>query len=93
MTRSHNLIPLLGRETNLVPDIFSILAVPSASKAITTSVLRFIENLLMLDNELDVGDNAVKEVLRQNVGALISNLQCFFLGDGAIKRYDAGWEP
>lgn len=93
MTRSHNLVPLLHRETNLVPDIFSILTVPSASEAIITSVLRFIENLLMLDNELDEGDNAVKEVLRPNVGPLISNLQCLFLGDSAIKRYDAGWEP
>ena len=93
MTRSHNLTPLLHRETNLVPDIFSILTVPSASEAIITSVLKFIENLLILDNELDEEETAVQEVLLPNVDALISNLQCFFLSDSAIKRYDAGLVP
>lgn len=93
MTRSHNLVPLLYREDNLVPDIFSILTVPSASEAIITGVLKFIENLLILDNELDEEESAVRKVLLPNVDALISNLQCLFLSDTAMKRYDAGMVP
>ncbi|XP_048334306.2 uncharacterized protein LOC107422300 isoform X3 [Ziziphus jujuba] len=86
MTKSDNLVPLLYRKDNLVPDIFSFLTVPSASEAIITGVLKFIENLLILDNELDEEESAVRKVLLPNVDALISNLQCFFLSDSAIKR-------
>ena len=51
--RSHNLVSLLYREKNLVADIFSILTVTTASEAIISCVLKFIENLLDLDSEME----------------------------------------
>ncbi|PON57236.1 Coatomer beta subunit [Trema orientale] len=84
MTRSQKLVPLLCREKNLVPDIFSILTVPSASEAILRCVLKFIENLLNLDSELDNDD--VKRVLLPNLEALISSLHGFFQSESATKR-------
>ncbi|KAJ8506605.1 hypothetical protein OPV22_007491 [Ensete ventricosum] len=50
MSRSHVLVPFLDKEANLVPTIFSMLTVRTASDAIISSVLSFIENLLNLDN-------------------------------------------
>uniref|UniRef100_A0A803Q1W1 ARM repeat superfamily protein n=1 Tax=Cannabis sativa TaxID=3483 RepID=A0A803Q1W1_CANSA len=84
MTRSQKLVPLLCREKSLVPDIFSILTVTSASEAIVRCVLKFIENLLYLDSELD-GDD-VKIVLLPNLDALICSLHVFFQSECATKR-------
>ncbi|KAM6544664.1 hypothetical protein CsatB_025400 [Cannabis sativa] len=84
MTRSQKLVPLLCREKSLVPDIFSILTVTSASEAIVRCVLKFIENLLYLDSELD-GDD-VKIVLLPNLDALICSLHGFFQSECATKR-------
>jgi len=89
MSRSHRLVSLLSRETKLVPDIFSILSVKSASEAIVSCVLKFVENLLNLDSELDDKDDAAKRVLLPNLEALICSLHCLFLSDSATKRY--GW--
>ncbi|KAJ0093493.1 hypothetical protein Patl1_26060 [Pistacia atlantica] len=66
MSRSHELVSLLYREKNLVPDIFSILSVTTASEAIVSSVLMFIENLLNLDGELGDEDSAIKKLLKSS---------------------------
>ena len=87
MTRSQKLVPLLYREKNLVPDIFSILTVTTASESILRCVLKFIENLLNLDSELDDEDNDVRRVLLPNLEALINSLHVFFQNESAIKRY------
>ncbi|XP_021894298.1 U3 small nucleolar RNA-associated protein 20 [Carica papaya] len=86
MSRSHELVTLLHREKNLVPDIFSILTVSTASEAIKCYVLKFIENLLNLDKELDDDDTAVKSILLPNLEALICSLHCLFQHDNASKR-------
>ena len=86
MSSSHHLVTLLSREKNLVPDIFAILTVTTASEAIRSCVLKFIENLLNLDEESDE-DNTVKKILLPNLDKLISSLHCLFLGDRAMMRY------
>lgn len=77
MSRSHKLASLLYKEKNLVPDIFSILTVKTASEAIVSCVFEFIENILNLDNELDE-DGIIEVVLLPNLGALICSIQCLF---------------
>ncbi|KAK9281533.1 hypothetical protein L1049_004436 [Liquidambar formosana] len=86
MSRSHNLVSLLYREKNIIPDIFSILTVKTASEAIVSCVLEFIENLLTLDSELDDKDNAIKRVLVSNLEALVCSLHYLFQSYNAIKR-------
>ncbi|KAL6577838.1 hypothetical protein OROMI_010166 [Orobanche minor] len=56
MSKSYKLVPLLSKEGNLVPDIFSMLSVPPASKSILSCILKFTKNLLKLDNALDSQD-------------------------------------
>ena len=86
MSRSHNLVSLLYREKNLVADIFSILTVTTASEAIISCVLKFIENLLNLDSELDDEDVTIKKVLLPNIETLICSLHCLFQSCNATKR-------
>ncbi|KAK0579383.1 hypothetical protein LWI29_025507 [Acer saccharum] len=78
MSRSHKLVSLLYRENNLVPAIFSILTVTTASQAIVFSVLKFVQNLLAHE-DLDV-----KRLLLPNLEALICSLHCCF--QSATKR-------
>ncbi|XP_043723794.1 small subunit processome component 20 homolog [Telopea speciosissima] len=79
MSKSCTLVSLLYREENLVPTIFSILTVKTASYAIITCVLGFIENLLNLDNDLDNNEDcSVKRVLLPNLEALIFSLHHLF---------------
>ncbi|XP_010938573.1 uncharacterized protein [Elaeis guineensis] len=79
MSRSPMLVLLLIREANLVPTIFSILTVKTASDAIISSVLNFIENLLNLDSDLDhQEDNSVKSVLVPHLEILIHSLYELF---------------
>uniref|UniRef100_A0A1J3E191 U3 small nucleolar RNA-associated protein 20 n=1 Tax=Noccaea caerulescens TaxID=107243 RepID=A0A1J3E191_NOCCA len=85
MSKSRNLVTLLCREESLVPDIFSILTVTTASEAIKSSALKFIENLLFLDNELDEDDNMNKGFLDPYIEALINSLHTLFIG-GIKKR-------
>ncbi|XP_057982940.1 uncharacterized protein LOC131167895 isoform X2 [Malania oleifera] len=85
MSKSHNLVSLLCREENLVCDIFSILSITTASEAILSCVLKFIENLLILDTELGDEDNSIKQILVPNLDSLICNLHCLFLKK-ATKR-------
>lgn len=86
MTGSYRLVSLLSREKNLVPDIFTILSVTSASDAIVSCVLTFVENLLNLDSEMDDEDDAVKRVLLPNLEALICSLHELFQTGSATKR-------
>lgn len=88
MSRSSKLVPLLSREKNLVPDVFSMLAVSTASDAIVSSVLKFVENLLYLDIELGNDDNPLRRLLLPHVDVLVCSLHHLFVHDGAHKRYD-----
>ncbi|CAL1353831.1 unnamed protein product [Linum trigynum] len=86
MSKSHNLVSLLCRENSLVPSIFSILSVRTASEAIVSHVLAFIENLLILDQEYVDEDDAIKRVLLPNLKELISSLHSLLKGDEMTKR-------
>ncbi|KAM7486094.1 hypothetical protein LguiA_002103 [Lonicera macranthoides] len=86
MSGSYKLVPLLYREKNLVPDIFSILTVNTASEAIVSYVLKFIANLLNLDSEIDNDDDAIKRVLLPNLDALVCSLHHLFTCKSATKR-------
>lgn len=89
MSKSANLVPLLCRKKNLIPDIFSILTVRTASEAIVSCVLKFAENLLSLDKELNNEDSNIKIALIPNIATLISSLHWFFCCDTTMsKRYD-----
>lgn len=87
MSRSHNLVTLLYREENLVPDIFSILTVKKASEAILSCVLEFIANLLSIDSESDDEDSCTKRIILLNLEALVGSLHYLFQSDNVIKRY------
>ncbi|KAK9288950.1 hypothetical protein L1049_017421 [Liquidambar formosana] len=63
MSRSHNLVSLLYREKNIIPDIFSILTVKTASEAIVSCVLEFIENLLTLDNVCGEAVQVIRDII------------------------------
>ncbi|MBA0870529.1 hypothetical protein Goshw_013714, partial [Gossypium schwendimanii] len=86
MSRSLQLVSLLCRERNLVPDIFSILTVPTASEAIVSCVLKFISNLLDLDCELDDENSPIKSLICPNLEALVCSLHHLFQSDKASKR-------
>ncbi|KAA0033350.1 U3 small nucleolar RNA-associated protein 20 [Cucumis melo var. makuwa] len=86
MSRSHKLVPLLARERNLVPDIFFILTISTASQPIILFVLQFIENLLTIDGELDGNDSAVRSILLPNLDSLIQSLHVLFQSGDAKKR-------
>ncbi|KAL2508708.1 ARM repeat superfamily protein [Forsythia ovata] len=85
MSRSYKLMPLLYREKNLVPDIFSMLTITTASEFIVTSVFKFIRNLLKLDSELGDEDNSVKNILLPHLDVLVGSLQSLYT-DNAMKR-------
>lgn len=86
MSQSQNLISLLCREKNLIPDIISILSVPTASEAIVFSVLKFTENLLNLELELGIEKNDVREVLLSNLDVLVDSLHHLFHLNPEKKR-------
>lgn len=88
MSGSYKLVWLLHREISIVSDIFSILTVPTASEAILSCVLKFVENLLNLDSDLNHEDNPVKRTLLPNLDALVCGLHCLFLCNKAAKRYE-----
>ncbi|KAG7592924.1 Armadillo-type fold [Arabidopsis thaliana x Arabidopsis arenosa] len=85
MSKSCNLVTFLCREEFLIPDIFSILTVTTASKDIKSYALKFIENLLRLENELDEDEHMIKGFLDPYIEALINSLHSLFLGD-ILKR-------
>ncbi|PIN21963.1 DRIM (Down-regulated in metastasis)-like protein [Handroanthus impetiginosus] len=86
MSKSDKLVSLLCREGSLVPDIFSMLAVPSASESILSCVLKFIKNLLKLDSELGGDDMSVKRILLPHLDVLLCSLHGIFTNDSATKR-------
>ncbi|KAL4289520.1 hypothetical protein GQ457_14G012480 [Hibiscus cannabinus] len=86
MSRSLKLVSLLCRERNLIPDIFSMLTVPTASEAIVSCVLKFISNLLDLDCELDDENSPIKSLIMPNLEALVCSLHHLFQSDKASKR-------
>ncbi|KAJ9555652.1 hypothetical protein OSB04_010266 [Centaurea solstitialis] len=95
MSRSHKLVSLFHRAENLVPDIFSILTVTTASEAIISCVLRFIENLLNLDTEVESGDSDVKGILLPNIDTLVCSLHCLFTSKSTSRKtlkYSGGRE-
>lgn len=87
MSQSPKLVALLCREKNLIPDIFSILSVPTASEAIIYSVLKFIENLLTLQVDLGIDGYAIEELLVSNLEGLVDSLHHLFHDYTGRKRY------
>ncbi|XP_056865645.1 U3 small nucleolar RNA-associated protein 20-like [Raphanus sativus] len=81
MSRNRNLVTLLCREESLIPDICSILTVTTASDAIKSSALKFIENMLCLDSELHEDDSMIKGFLDPYIETLFSSLHSLFIGD------------
>ncbi|KAK6117591.1 hypothetical protein DH2020_048670 [Rehmannia glutinosa] len=70
---------------SLIPDIFSILTVPSASESILSCVLKFTKNLLKLDSELGSEDIRVKRILLPHLDVLICSLHSIFTNGVAAK--------
>lgn len=87
MSRSLKFVSLLSREKYLIPDIFSMLTISSASDAIVSGVFKFVDNLLSLDSELDDANSSVKIVLLPHLDVLICSLHNLFTRDNATKRY------
>ncbi|KAL2332603.1 hypothetical protein Fmac_013816 [Flemingia macrophylla] len=85
MSANNNLVELLCRNESLVPDIFSIISVNSASEGVVFCVLKFVENLLSLDNQF-YEDNCAQRVLLSNIKVLMDSMSCLFGSDNSIKR-------
>ncbi|CAL9093376.1 unnamed protein product [Musa textilis] len=91
MSRSHVLVPLLDKEANLVPTIFSMLTVRTASDAIISSVLSFIENLLNLDNSEDHQEtDSPKGILVPHLDVLIQSFH-LLLQSRKVHRKCTTW--
>ncbi|KAG2589626.1 small subunit processome component 20 homolog [Panicum virgatum] len=91
MSRSPTLAPLLG-SNNLVPAIFSILTVKTASGSITSYALEFIENLLRLDIDLEQqNDHSVKKILVPHMDVLIHSLHDFVNHRKELNRKSGTW--
>lgn len=88
MSRCPKLISLLHRQNSLVPDIFAILTVSSASESILRYVFNFIENLLTNDSALDGDDHDARTVVLLNLETLTDSLHKFFNTESASKRYN-----
>uniref|UniRef100_A0ACD5UJH9 Uncharacterized protein n=1 Tax=Avena sativa TaxID=4498 RepID=A0ACD5UJH9_AVESA len=91
MSQSPKLAPLLGTN-NLVPAIFSILTVRTASESITSYALEFIENLLRLDNDLELQeDHSVNKILVQHMDVLLNSLHDFVNYRKELHRRTGRW--
>ncbi|KOM39691.1 hypothetical protein LR48_Vigan03g307300 [Vigna angularis] len=86
MSANNKLVALLSWKESLVPDIFSIISVNSASETVVYCVLKFVENLLNLDNQFNGEDNAAQTVLLSNIEVLMDSMCCLFGRDNAVKR-------
>lgn len=71
----------------ILPNIFSVLTVKTASESVTSSVLSIVENLLVLDSELDHEDDLVKKILMPHLKDLFSGLCQFFQRRRGSQRY------
>ncbi|XP_062230251.1 uncharacterized protein LOC133927941 isoform X2 [Phragmites australis] len=91
MSRSPTLAPLLG-VNNLVPAIFSILTVKTASGSITSYALEFIENLLRLDIDLEQqDDHSMKKILVPHMDVLLHSLHDFVNHRKELHRRSGTW--
>uniref|UniRef100_A0A0A9EEA2 HTH arsR-type domain-containing protein n=1 Tax=Arundo donax TaxID=35708 RepID=A0A0A9EEA2_ARUDO len=91
MSRSPTLAPLLGTN-NLVPAIFSILTVKTASGSITSCAFEFIENLLRLDIDLEQqDDHSVKKILVPHMDVLLHSLHDFVNYRKELHRRSGTW--
>ncbi|KAF8670965.1 hypothetical protein HU200_050235 [Digitaria exilis] len=91
MSRSPTLAPLLV-SNNLVPAIFCILKVKTASASITTYALEFIENLLRLDIDLEQqDDHSVKNIIVPHMDVLIHSLHDFVNHRKELNRKSGTW--
>ncbi|XP_073273960.1 uncharacterized protein [Primulina huaijiensis] len=86
MSKSNKLVPLLHKNGSLVPDIFSMLALPSASETILSCAFTFTMNLLELDSGLDSEDNRIKRIFLPHLDLLIQSVQSFFTNENITKR-------
>ncbi|XP_020699901.1 small subunit processome component 20 homolog isoform X1 [Dendrobium catenatum] len=91
MSRSPVLVSFLNREANLVPAIFSILTVRTASDAIISSVLGFIENLLNLETDSDLENDSIKAVFYPHLEVLVKNFHELILSNEDSHRKSAIW--
>lgn len=92
MSQSPKLVSLLDREATLVPTIFSILTVKTASNAIISSVLDFIENLLILDKDSDHQEgDPIKRILIPHIGTLIDCFHGLFQTRKKVYRKSSIW--
>lgn len=87
MSRSIKFVPLLCREESLVPDIFSMFTITTASDAIISCVFKFVENLLSLDAELGTENSSVKRLLFPHLNLLVNSMHCLFTHGNRTKRY------
>ncbi|KAI0527474.1 hypothetical protein KFK09_003075 [Dendrobium nobile] len=91
MSRSPVLVSFLNRGANLVPAIFSILTVRTASDAIISSVLGFIENLLNLETDSDLENDSIKAVFYPHLEVLVKNFHELILSNEDSHRKSAIW--
>ncbi|KAG8051514.1 hypothetical protein GUJ93_ZPchr0001g29715 [Zizania palustris] len=91
MSQSPKLALLLGAH-NVVPAIFSILTVKTASGSITSYALEFIENLMRLDSDLEQHeDHSVKEILVPHMDVLLHSLLDFVNYRRELHRRSGIW--
>ncbi|CAN6446079.1 unnamed protein product [Victoria cruziana] len=76
MSKNNDLVHLFERKQSLMPSILSILSVTSASGSVISAVLAFLENILMLGEEMkdEQSHNVVKRILMPHLNILLSNL-------------------
>ncbi|XP_031478045.1 uncharacterized protein LOC116249069 [Nymphaea colorata] len=79
MSKNSDLVHLFERKQSLVPSILSILSVTSASSSVISAVLGFLENLLMLDEEMEHEHSVVKKILMPHLSILLSDLHGLLL--------------
>ncbi|KAF3796079.1 Small subunit processome component 20-like protein [Nymphaea thermarum] len=86
MSKNSDLVHLFERKQSLVPSILSILSVTSASSSVISAVLGFLENLLMLDEEMEHEHSVVKKILMPHLSILLSDLHGLVLRHKGTQR-------
>ncbi|XP_078430936.1 ARM repeat superfamily protein isoform X2 [Wolffia australiana] len=75
MSKNSQCVSLLD---DFLPKILSVLSLKTASESVTSSLFRFIENLLDLDSESDGEDGPVKRLLEPHLKDLFAGVCQFF---------------
>ncbi|ERN01577.1 U3 small nucleolar RNA-associated protein 20 [Amborella trichopoda] len=76
MSKTPELVHLFQREDKLVPSVFSVLSIRSASNAMISAVLSFVENLLLLfDEDSGSGHHELEMSLLPHLNTLFYNLR------------------